>query len=143
MTLTGPERKELERRVASRRGRADDARRARCVLLATEGASWTTIRAQLGCSDSYVARWTGRFARERLAGLYSRHRGQPATTLTPRVEAYSTSQILPSSRKIIIPSRNPTHLCRLESPSVLPDQGMERLPQVTQSKLSDKRMNNT
>jgi transposase len=95
MTLTGPERKELERRVASRRGRADEARRARCVLLATDGASWTTIRAQLDCSDSYIARWTGRFARERLAGLYSRHRGQPATTLTPRVEA----RILEATRR--------------------------------------------
>jgi transposase len=95
MTLTGPERTELERRVASRRGRADEARRARCVLLATDSASWTTIRAQLGCRDSYIAGWTGRFARERLAGLYSRHRGQPATTLTPRVEA----RILEATRR--------------------------------------------
>src|SRR4029453_8309142 len=87
MTLTPPERLELDRRVASRRGRADEARRARCILLAAAGASWAAIRAQLACSDSYIARWTGRFAAERLAGLYSRHRGQPATTLTPRLEA--------------------------------------------------------
>src|SRR5262245_47830727 len=87
MTLTTPERKELERRVASRRGRADEARRARCILLAADGVPWAAIRAQLRCSDSYIARWTGRFAAERLAGLYSRHRGQPATTLTPRLEA--------------------------------------------------------
>ena len=87
MTLTTPERQELERRVASRRGRADEARRARCILLVTEGASWAAIRAQLDCSDSYIARWAGRFTAERLAGLYSRHRGQPATTLTPRLEA--------------------------------------------------------
>src|SRR5215813_13131711 len=87
MTLTAPERMELERRVASRRGRADEARRARCILLATAGIAWAEIRAQLDCSDSYIARWTGRFATERLAGLYSRHRGQPASTLTARVEA--------------------------------------------------------
>ena len=87
MTLTTPERHELERRVASRRGRADEARRARCILLVTEGTAWAVIRAQLHCSDSYIARWTGRFTAERLAGLYSRHRGQPATTLTPRLEA--------------------------------------------------------
>jgi transposase len=87
MTLTEPERRALERRVASRRGRADEARRARCILLAADGTSWAETRAQLACSDSYIARWTGRFAADRLAGLYSRHRGQPATKLTPRLEA--------------------------------------------------------
>src|SRR5262252_8780661 len=95
MTLTIPERKELERRVASRRGRADEARRARCMLLVADQVSWTAIRAHLHCSDSYIARWTGRFAAERLAGLYSRHRGQPATTLTPRLEA----RILEATRR--------------------------------------------
>lgn len=87
MPLSLPERRELERRVTSRRGRADEARRARCILLAEAGVPWRTIREQLACSDSYIARWTARFARERLAGLYSRHRGQPATVLTPKLEA--------------------------------------------------------
>src|SRR5215831_6034657 len=95
MTLTTGERTELERRVASRRGRAEEARRARCILLATAGTSWAAIRTQLDCSDSYIARWTGRFTAERLAGLYSRHRGQPATTLTPRLEA----RILEATRR--------------------------------------------
>src|SRR3990170_1672341 len=87
MPLTLPERRELERRVATRRGRADEARRARCILLTAAGVPWSDIRRQLDCSDSYIARWTGRFAQERLAGLYSRHRGQPATVLTPKLEA--------------------------------------------------------
>ena len=87
MTLTAMERKELERRVSSRKGRADEARRARCLLLLTVGTSWARIRAQVGCTDSYIARWRARFAAERLAGLYSRHRGQPATVLTPKLEA--------------------------------------------------------
>ncbi|MDA2911551.1 IS630 family transposase [Nitrospiraceae bacterium AH_259_D15_M11_P09] len=87
MTLTAMERKELERRVSSRKGRADEARRARCLLLLTAGTSWARIRAQVGCHDSYIARWSARFAAERLAGLYSRHRGQPATVLTPKLEA--------------------------------------------------------
>ncbi len=87
MTLTTVERRALEHRLTSRKGRAEDARRARCILLVAEGVAWAAIRAQLGCSDSYIARWTARFARERLAGLYSRHRGQPATTLTPQLEA--------------------------------------------------------
>ena len=87
MTLTTVERRELERRSHSRKGRADDARRARCILLLAEGASWTQIRRQLRCGDTYIARWSRRFAVERLAGRYSRHRGQPATVLTPTLEA--------------------------------------------------------
>ncbi len=87
MTLTAMERKELERRVSSRKGRAEEARRARCLLLLTAGTSWARIRAQVGCHDSYIARWSALFAAERLAGLYSRHRGQPATVLTPKLEA--------------------------------------------------------
>jgi transposase len=87
MTLTAMERKELERRITSRKGRADEARRARCLLLLAAGTSWARIRAQVGCTDSYIARWRTRFAAEQLAGLYSRHRGQPATVLTPKLEA--------------------------------------------------------
>lgn len=87
MTLTERERMELERRVSSRRGRADEARRSRCIVLLAEGESWASIRAQLGCSDSYIARWSERFAAERLAGLYSRHCGQPARVLMPKLEA--------------------------------------------------------
>lgn len=69
MMLTDAERRELECRVSSRKGRADEARRARCLLLLAEGASWAQIREQLGCSDSSIARWSTRFAAERLAGL--------------------------------------------------------------------------
>jgi len=87
MTLTEAERRELERRVASRRGRADDARRARCILLMAEGMPWIEVRARVHCNDSYIARWTQRFTAERLAGLYSRHRGQPAPKRTARLEA--------------------------------------------------------
>ncbi len=87
MTLTDVERMELARRINSRNGRADEARRARCMVLLAAGASWGSIRTQLRCGDSSIARWSQRFATERLAGLYSRHRGQPATVLTPKLEA--------------------------------------------------------
>jgi len=103
MTLSKVERMELERRVASRRGRADEARRARCILLVSEGATWAEIRLQLDCPDSYIARWTKRFAAERLAGLFSRHRGQPPTKLTARLEA----RILEATRRP--PSDGSTH----------------------------------
>jgi transposase len=87
MTLTDVERMELERRSRSRKGRVDDARRARCILLLAAGANWAQIRTQLSCGDSYIARWSRRFTAERLAGLYSRHCGQPTTVLTPKLEA--------------------------------------------------------
>ena len=87
MTLTDAERMELQRRISSRKGRADYARRARCIVWLAEGMNWARIRAHLNCGDSYIARWSARFAAERLAGLYSRHRGQPATVLTPKLEA--------------------------------------------------------
>jgi transposase len=87
MMLTDVERIELERRVSSRKGRADEARRARCILLLAAGTSWAQIRSQLRCNDGYIARWRNRFAAERLAGLYSRHCGQPAMVLTPKLEA--------------------------------------------------------
>lgn len=87
MTLTDVERRELTCRSHSRKGRADDARRARCILLLAEGATWAQIRGQLRCDDGYIARWSRRFTAERLAGLYSRHRGHPATVLTPKLEA--------------------------------------------------------
>lgn len=87
MTLTDVERRELERRSHSRKGRADEARRARCIVLLAEGAGWAQIRRQLRCGDSYIARWSQRFATERLAGLYSRHRGQSTTVLTPQLDA--------------------------------------------------------
>ena len=95
MSVTKAQRMELERRVMSRRGRADEARRARCILLLAEGSTWARIRAQLGCNDSYIARWAGRFEAEGLAGLYSRHRGQGPSKLTPRLEA----RILAMTRK--------------------------------------------
>ena len=72
-----------------------DPRRARCILLLTEGTNWVGIRTQLGCGDSYIGRWSRRFAAERLAGLYSPHRGQPVSALTPQLEA----RILDATRR--------------------------------------------
>jgi transposase len=95
MELSKVERTELEHRVTSRKGRADEARRARCILLVADGATWAEIRLQLDCPDSYIARWTKRFEADRLAGLFSRHRGQPPSKLTPRLEA----RILEATRR--------------------------------------------
>src|SRR5215471_2459864 len=85
--LTGGERRELSQRAASRSGRADDGRRARLILLLEAGHSWAQIRDKLSCNDAFIARWSKRFGRERLAGLFSRHAGQGPRKLTPRLEA--------------------------------------------------------
>jgi transposase len=87
ITLSDAERMELNRRASSQAGRADDARRARLILLLESGDTWAKIREKLDCNDAFIDRWSRRFLEERLAGLFSRHAGQPASTLTPRMEA--------------------------------------------------------
>ena len=85
--LTNVERMELERRATSRAGRAEDARRARLILLLSEGHTWDEACERVPCSRGFVSSWTKHFEEQRLAGLYSRHIGQVATVLTPHLEA--------------------------------------------------------
>src|SRR6266568_4521652 len=87
IVLTDAERMELNQRAASRSGRADDARRARLMLLLEADHTWAAIRDKLDCNDAFIDRWSKRFREERLAGLFSRHAGQEASTLTPALEA--------------------------------------------------------
>jgi transposase len=81
------EHEELTQRTNRRSGRADEARRARLILLLDAGHTWASIREKLDCTDSFIDRWGKRFAAERLGGLFSRHAGQLPTTLTPALEA--------------------------------------------------------
>jgi transposase len=87
ISLTKTERMELTKQAASRSGRAEDARRARLVLLLAEGHTWDDICDRLPCSRGFIDSWSKRFAAERVAGLYSRHRGQNPSVLTPGLEA--------------------------------------------------------
>jgi transposase len=87
LTLTSDERTELERRVRSRKIRAEDARRAQVILLLADGESFATITATVGCYPDYVSRWKQRFEAERLPGLRAKYRGQPPTVRTPALEA--------------------------------------------------------
>jgi len=87
IALTKMEQAELNQRATSQSGRADEARRARLILLLDAGHTWAAIRDKLDCTDSFIDRWSKRFAGERLAGLFSRHAGQLPTTLTPALEA--------------------------------------------------------
>jgi hypothetical protein len=87
LTLTTDERTELERRVRSLKIRAEDARRARVILMLANGESYSTIEATVPCYRDYINRWRRRFLAERLEGLRPRYRGQPPTILTPTMEA--------------------------------------------------------
>ncbi len=87
MKLTKNERVELQRQASARNGRADSARHARLILLLADGLTWAEIRAKLDCSDSYIDRWSKRFAAQRLAGLFARHAGRQRYKVTDRIEA--------------------------------------------------------
>jgi transposase len=85
--LSDREREELERRVRSRKGRAEGTRIARVILLLADGTPYSKIQDKLGCSAPFISKWKKRFAQERLAGLYTRHEGRKIKVLTPRMEA--------------------------------------------------------
>lgn len=87
MKLTKSERMELQRQAAARNGRADSARHARLILLLADGLTWAQIRAKLDCGDSYIDRWSKRFAAERLAGLFARYAGRQRYKVSERIEA--------------------------------------------------------
>lgn len=57
----------LGRRASSRTSRADDARRARLILLLAFGDTCATIRSKLDCNDAFIDRWSTRKQGERLA----------------------------------------------------------------------------
>src|SRR6266481_3002248 len=64
ITLTNSELMELTRRAHSRTDRAEDARRARLILLLAEGLTWDEVSKRIDCSRGFVA---------------SRHRAHPGT----------------------------------------------------------------
>src|SRR5258707_17487 len=103
ITLSNSELMELTRRASSRTDRAEDARRARLILLLAEGHTWDEVSERIDCSRGFVASWSKRFTEQRIAGLYSRHLGQVANVLTPELEA----RILEATRHV--PTGGATH----------------------------------
>ncbi|MEM7583846.1 MAG: IS630 family transposase [Acidobacteriota bacterium] len=95
IVIAPPERRELNRRIRGRKIRAEDAKRARLILLLARGESYSSICEKLGCSTSFISRWKTRFLKDRLAGLYPRYRGSELKSLTPQLEA----RILSLTRK--------------------------------------------
>src|ERR1051325_10800146 len=93
--LAPSERLALRKRVKARRLRAEDVRRARLILMLAKGDSCRAVMQRLGCNEHFVLRWKRRFLADRIAGLYSRHRGRSVQTCTPALQA----KILNATRK--------------------------------------------
>lgn len=87
ITLTEPERSELQRRTRSRTGRAHEALVARVLLQLAEGRTYRDIAERCECSEPFISKWKRRFVADGLAGLYVRHAGRPIEVLTPKLEA--------------------------------------------------------
>lgn len=78
---------EIVEQANARNGQADSARHARLVLLLAEGLTRAENRAKLECSDSYLDRWSKRFAADRLTVLLGRHVERERYELTERLQA--------------------------------------------------------
>jgi transposase-like protein len=94
ISLTDHEQEQLES-VACSQIDAALARRARVILALAKCETYVSICDRLDCNPHYVSHWKRRFLDGRLDGLLGRHVGQPARTLTPRLEA----QIVDATRK--------------------------------------------
>ena|SRR5437588_3866148 len=99
LTLTSDERAELQRRVRSRKIRAEDARRARVILMLADGDSYSTIEAAIPCYRDYINRWRRRFLTDRLDGLRARYRGGSPTILTPKRSSHPREDAAPAGRR--------------------------------------------
>jgi transposase len=87
IVLENEERRELERIVSASSSQVRMVERARIVLAAADGHSVQRMCADLGCSRPTVAKWRGRFARERLQGLGDAPRSGRSLTHGPEARA--------------------------------------------------------
>jgi transposase len=87
LVLTEGERQTLERWARRRTSAQALAVRARIVLACAEGATNVAVAEQLGIWPQTVAKWRGRFVRERLEGLSDEPRpGRPRAIADEQVE---------------------------------------------------------
>ena len=87
LVLSPPERQRLQERARCRSARAEEVLRAKIILLIAGGESQWAVSRQLGCSINTVRLWLKRFRDERLAGLFSRHRGRIVGQKSVKLEA--------------------------------------------------------
>jgi transposase len=87
VVLNDEEREVLERWARRPKSSQALAMRCRIVLAAAEGEHSRAIAARLGCNESTVGRWRGRFARRGLDGLHDEPRpGKPRSISDDDVE---------------------------------------------------------
>lgn len=69
LTLTDAEREALEALAADQSGRSRGAKRARIIILLSNGVSGEEVCRLVGCSRQTVVAWRRRFEGLRLSGL--------------------------------------------------------------------------
>ncbi len=81
------QRAELDAVMRRRHSNATLARRARCVVLWSDGERRVNIRSKLACNDEFVSKWTSAFEAQGLAGLVSLHPGRAPRTPVAKLDA--------------------------------------------------------
>ncbi|MCX7180557.1 MAG: IS630 family transposase, partial [Proteobacteria bacterium] len=99
MNLSKAERAQLITVTRSRTIGAAYVRRAKLILMLEDGASRDTIMESLGCDSRFIARWSSRFADERLAGMYARHPGRAPMQSVAKLEARVLNRTLKQKPK--------------------------------------------
>src|SRR5688500_18853978 len=88
LTLSPAERADLEQLLRATSTPNGIARRARCVVMLADGASYAAVRAALGVTDRFVARWQRRYREGGVLALADAPRaGRQRHRLAPEVEA--------------------------------------------------------
>jgi len=85
VSLTPAERSDLEQLLRATSTPSGIARRARCVVMLADGASYADVCAALGATDRFVARWKQRYHDGGVLALADAPRaGRQDHRLTPR-----------------------------------------------------------
>ena len=87
LRLTSPERADLERVVRATSAPAGIARRARCVMLLADGASYAQVCLTLGVTDRFIARWKQRYQQGGVLALADAPRAGRQNRIAPALEA--------------------------------------------------------
>jgi transposase len=85
--LSRLERIQLKRMARSRKAKVEEARRSRIILGLASGKGIRELSREERCSVNTVLLWEKRFVADRLAGLWSRHRGKPLSKGVEQIEA--------------------------------------------------------